>query len=72
VNYSDLRHKLLSKATLLCVVNLPFDVFPDAYVDVGIIAVRAETSKPDWKVTTFAFPKVATVADLNVLNYRLP
>ena len=69
-NYSDLREKLLSKSTFLRVLNLPFDVFPEAYVDVGIISIRVEEPKPDWRVATFAFPKMDKITDLAALKYH--
>jgi len=72
VNYSGLRAELLSGTTILWIVNLPFDVFPDAYVDTGIIALRAEPATPLWRPSAFAFPKTSPVADLGALVYNRP
>ena len=35
-NFSELRRAMFTKGGVVTVVNLPFDVFPDAYVDTGI------------------------------------
>jgi len=70
LNYSRLRAILLSQASFLRIVNLPFDVFPDAYVDTGIAAIRAEPAQPGWTVHTYTFPKTATIDSLGGLTYH--
>jgi len=70
LNYSRLRDVLLSEASFLRIVNLPFDVFPDAYVDTGIAAIRLEPPGSGLIVRTYAFPKTKTVDSLGGITYH--
>lgn len=39
-NYIRFREVIFSKCSIKCVINLPFDVFQDAYVDTGIFILQ--------------------------------
>jgi len=39
-NYIRFREVIVSKCSIKCVINLPFDVFQDAYVDTGIFILQ--------------------------------
>jgi hypothetical protein len=44
-NYAELRKTLFTKAGISCIVNLPFDIFVEAYVDTCIfVATRKPTT----------------------------
>ena len=55
-DYEPLREKLL-EWQIETIIDLPFDVFIDAYVDTVIALFAAEKASKDNKVKTFAFPK---------------
>ncbi len=53
-NYARIRQKALKDYGLEKLVNLPYDVFKDAYVDTGIYVISA---KPTTEYGLFRFPK---------------
>jgi hypothetical protein len=65
-NYIMLRKHLFERGGIECLVNLPFDVFKDAYVDTGI-HILAGSPRKVYRV--FRFPKKVAVDDLQNLNY---
>lgn len=67
-NYSDFRRVVLAQFGLSKVVNLPFNVFKDAYVDTGIFVF---TRAPQAAYALCVMPKKQPVADLNGLNFQL-
>jgi hypothetical protein len=69
VNYGQVRQHLLG-FELKKVVNLPFNVFPDAYVDTGIIVLSKLTPSDASLTLTHIFPKNTIVTDMNNLDYN--
>lgn len=59
INFASLRDDLLRDLAAELIVNLPFDVFPDAYVDTGIAVFTKVKPAPGHEVRTFSFPKHA-------------
>ncbi len=57
-NYAKLRKYLIENKGLLRIINLPFDIFEDAYVDTGIYFISAER-KNEYEI--FAYDKKARV-----------
>ncbi len=68
IHYSAIRQQLL-KTTLVNLVNLPFDVFAEAYVDTGILILCQTSPVPQHTVATFTFPKQDKVDTLSDLEY---
>jgi len=66
-NYRRLREQLLAKRGIVTVVNLPFDVFPQAYVDTGIYIL---SPRPTNRYQLFRFPKRTRATDLRGLSYQ--
>jgi len=60
-NYSKLREALFTKAGIRELINLPFDVFKDAYVDTGVYIVGRERTK---SYAICRIPKKAKVESL--------
>lgn len=65
-NYSLLRQYLFEKGALDCLVNLPFDIFGDAYVDTGIY-VLSGSSRHHYRI--YRFPKKGKIDSLENINY---
>jgi len=64
-NYTDFRLRLLSDFGIQTVINLPFDVFKDAYVDTGVfVFTRERTSSYGLCV----MPKSGGVSDLSAVR----
>jgi hypothetical protein len=61
-NYSMLREALFKKAGIRELINLPFDVFKDAYVDTGIYIIGKELTK-SYRICRF--PKKAKIESLH-------
>jgi hypothetical protein len=57
-NYAKFRKHLIENKGLLRIINLPFDIFEDAYVDTGIYFISAERQKA---YEIFAYDKKARV-----------
>ena len=70
VNYSTMRAHLL-KASISEIVNLPFDLFPDAYIDTGIVLLHKQAPPADYKVRCYVFAKHRTRPNLEGLAYSL-
>jgi type I restriction-modification system DNA methylase subunit len=66
-NYDELRKFLFENINLEEVINLPFNVFPDAYVDTGIFILRNELPKETYRI--FNFNKKAVISNLESLNF---
>ncbi len=65
-NYELLRTNLFKKAKLIKLINLPFDIFPDAYVDTCIAIFEKEPfNKKDFYLT-FQFDKSYKLATLHI------
>ncbi|HEY2329866.1 MAG TPA: N-6 DNA methylase, partial [Verrucomicrobiae bacterium] len=65
-NYSRLRQTLFQKAGVLNLVNLPFDVFKDAYVDTGVYIL---CRKPVAQYSIYRFPKKTKISSLEDLVF---
>jgi hypothetical protein len=65
-NFSKLREHLFNKGGIAALVNLPFDVFPNAYVDTGIYIL---TGAPRDNYLIYRFPKKGTVLNLDNIEY---
>jgi type I restriction-modification system DNA methylase subunit len=55
-DYNPLRKELL-KWRIEAVLDLPFDVFPDAYVDTVVVVFRREACAEEHLVKTYSYPK---------------
>jgi type I restriction-modification system DNA methylase subunit len=64
-DYQPLREKLL-EWKIETVIDLPFDVFIDAYVDTAIALFAAEKSNKENKVKTFAYPKKFKIEKIQI------
>jgi hypothetical protein len=65
-NFAKVRQHLIQSYGVERLVNLPFDVFKDAYVDTGIFILSANKQE---HYEIFNFPKKTPVTDLNGLSY---
>lgn len=67
-NYGDLRRYLFKNVNLKEIVNLPFNVFLDAYVDTGIYILR--NAPFDGKYLVLNFDKKAVISSLDSLDFK--
>jgi type I restriction-modification system DNA methylase subunit len=65
-NYSNLRKHIFSSAGISHLVNLPFDVFENAYVDTGIYVISREPTK---EYFIYQYPKKFKITDLSDVPY---
>ena len=65
-NYTKLREYLFTKAGIVSLINLPFDVFKNAYVDTDIYILSPKTTI-EYRI--FRIHKKAKVANLNGINF---
>ena len=65
-NYSDFRRFLFENKYLQRIINLPFDIFVDAYVDTSIYLY---CKKPTNSYQIYSFSKKEKVKSLNGLNF---
>ncbi|MBI2909750.1 MAG: N-6 DNA methylase [Chloroflexi bacterium] len=65
-NYGKLRQLLFTEAGVEVLIDLPFDVFKDAYVDTGIYIL---SRMPAGEYVIYRFPKKAQPSDLRNLQY---
>ncbi len=66
-NFSKLRQHIFEQYGLDQIVNLPFDVFKDAYVDTGIFVMTREPTK-EYRI--FGFPKKERRPDLGDIPWQ--
>ena len=52
-NYSELRRFIFKNTNLHEIVNLPFNVFPDAYVDTGVFILTKDKFDSTYRVKNF-------------------
>jgi hypothetical protein len=64
-NYAQLRRHLFTAAGVETLINLPFDIFKDAYVDTGIYVLTARPT-PGYQI--FRYPKKTKVHQLGELS----
>lgn len=67
--FERLREFLLKRASIRKIVNLPFDVFKDAYIDTGIIVVE-KTENIANMTLVYEFPKKNRIDGLDLIPYR--
>jgi len=65
-NYAKLRAFLFNTAGVLNLINLPFNVFKDAYVDTGIYIL---SGKPTEKYSIHCFPKKEHNPNLKTIKF---
>lgn len=66
-NYSKFRYYIFSQHGLMKLINLPFNVFEDAYVDTALYFVSKES---DSEYMIYTFDKKERVETLDNLNYE--
>ena len=70
VSYEALRRDLLGKYIIGKLINLPYDVFKDAYIDTGIfVFTKSGLSNRKDHVSVFEFPKQTKVDNLDRIDY---
>lgn len=71
VNYRSYRKKIFEKLTLKKIINLPFDIFPSAYVDTAItIFEKKKPSKLD-QYYAYQFKKNKSLTTIHVENWEI-
>lgn len=65
-NYAKVRDYLIHNVGIKEIINLPYDVFEEAYVDTGIYILKGE---PLDEYSIFSFPKQEKSPDLNGLKF---
>jgi len=65
-NYRKLREYLFSRAGVVRLLNLPFDVFKSAYVDTGIYILSKASSE---RYEIFRFPKRERLPSMEDISY---
>lgn len=68
-NYDELRTYLFQNINLEEIINLPFNVFADAYVDTGIFILRNEPPKETYRI--YNFDKKQPIANLDSLDFNI-
>ncbi|MFK5975116.1 MAG: Eco57I restriction-modification methylase domain-containing protein [Sulfurovum sp.] len=66
-NYIKFRKNFLNQYSLLQIINLPFNIFEDAFVDTAIYIFKKNKSN---KYKIFNFDKKAKTIELNDLNFE--
>ena len=69
-NYKKFRVNLFKRATLVKVTNLPFDVFPDAYIDTGIVILRNQKPREEDRVLTFQYKKNTDITVMKIEDWN--
>lgn len=67
-NYEDVRKFLFENVNLIELINLPFNVFADAYVDTGIFILRKQPFDRHYRICNFN--KKAQITSLETLTFR--
>src|SRR3989339_220018 len=62
-NYAKFRQVIFSQCNLKCLLNLPFDVFPDAYVDTGIFILEKKKTRKN-KFIAYAYDKKTIISKI--------
>jgi hypothetical protein len=65
-NYQKLREYLFTKAGISILINLPFDIFKNAYVDTGIYVFSAQ---PSSVYSIYRFPKKEKLSRLDEIPF---
>jgi hypothetical protein len=67
--FESLRDILLSKIIFKNVINLPFNVFQDAYIDTGVFVLQKEPQEKHKSVSVYEFPKYSKIDTLDAIEY---
>jgi fido (protein-threonine AMPylation protein) len=67
--FEDMRKHILSKMSIRKIVNLPYDVFKDAYIDTGIFLMEKTESKSN-KALVYEFPKKTKIVNMDNIEYQ--
>ncbi|MDO8588209.1 MAG: N-6 DNA methylase [Armatimonadota bacterium] len=70
VGFRDLRVAVLGNESVTALVNLPYDVFPDAYVDTSIVVVRKAKPESGHCFGIKVFDKTADCSDLSQVTLQ--
>ena len=65
-NYTKFRRHMLENKGLLRIINLPFDIFEEAYVDTGIYFISSDRQK---EYEIFAYDKKTRVESLDSITF---
>jgi hypothetical protein len=65
-NFCKLREYLFNNAGIVTLINLPFDVFKNAYVDTGVYVL---SHRPTNNYSIYCFPKKELCRDLTDIKY---
>jgi hypothetical protein len=69
-SFEALRNMFLEKCAFKMILNLPYNVFEDAYIDTSIfVAQKRLNEKTDHLVFVYEFPKHAKIEDLTAIDY---
>jgi len=67
-NYLRFRERIIQNNDLKKIVNLPFDVFSEAYVDTGIYVIGKEKKEEFYEI--FQYPKNIKIKALNGIKFE--
>jgi len=70
INYKNLRLNMLNLACIKEISILPYDIFPDAYIDTCIVILQLDNDSSDYYVNTRKMGKRDDVEFLKNLNYN--
>jgi hypothetical protein len=70
LSFQNLRELLLDHSELELVVGLPYDVFPDAYIDTCVAVARSHCASSDSEILVAQMGKHADPRRLNELHYK--
>tara|TARA_B100000989_G_scaffold298474_1_gene287972 strand:+ start:54 stop:3047 length:2994 start_codon:yes stop_codon:yes gene_type:complete len=68
-NYEKFREYIFENFNLEEIINLPFNVFSDAYVDTGILIIRKNKFNKEYRILNF--PKKLKIQSLDSLNFKI-
>ncbi|HDY66430.1 MAG TPA: hypothetical protein ENH85_01420 [Candidatus Scalindua sp.] len=69
VMFEKMRTSLLECTRFKKIVNLPFDVFKDAYIDTGIFVLQKGEDRHN-KTLLYEFPKKTKIENLDIIHYK--
>lgn len=67
-NYSKFRELIFAKCDLKQIINLPFEIFKDAYVDTGIFILKKEKKRNN-TYFAFSYNKEFNIQKIDHLNF---
>jgi len=66
-NFSRLREHVFNNFGVVSLLNLPFDVFKNAYVDTGVYILSKKSTK---SYRIYRFPKKTSITNLNDIHFQ--